>query len=146
MCSRIVKCSILAYRNIPIWKARCWDTFDGASISHNSVRHGGAYRLLLTHDCLSKPKPVKPVVVDAHGDLEQRMSCLNNVFVYGFRKVRISRARRFYCVGALLFCDNSQTIWRALLLDRALPNGTLRHVVLALRMHCINPNIPYHLI
>ena len=85
MFSRIVKCSILAYCNIPIWRARFWDTFEGASISYHSVRHGGAYRLLLTHDSLGKPKPVKQVVVDAHGDLEQQMSCLNNVFVYGFR-------------------------------------------------------------
>ena len=39
------------------------------------------------------------------------MLCLNNVFVYGFRQVIIRSARRFYFVGALLFCDNLQTHW-----------------------------------
>ena len=39
-------------------------------------------------------------------DLEQRMLCLNNVFVYGFHKVCVRSAGCFYCMGSLLFCDN----------------------------------------
>ena len=53
------------------------------------------------------------------------MLFLNHVFVYIFAKVRIRRARCFYFVGALLFCDNMQTHLGALLLGRALLIGTL---------------------
>ena len=53
------------------------------------------------------------------------MSCLNYLFVYGFRQVLIRSARRFYFVGALLFCDNFQTHLGTLLFGRALLMGTL---------------------
>ena len=53
------------------------------------------------------------------------MSCLNDVFVYGFIKVHIRSTQCFYFVGVLLFCDNMQTHLGALLLGRALLIGTL---------------------
>ena len=68
-----------------------------------------------------------------HGDLEQQKSCSNFVFVYGFRKVRIRSALCFYCVWLLLFCDNKQTIWGALLLGRALLIGTLPYIDMKLK-------------
>ena len=39
------------------------DTFEGTSIPCHSMCHGYAYSVLLTYDCLNKPKPVKQVVV-----------------------------------------------------------------------------------
>ena len=57
------------------------------------------------------------------------MSCLNYVFVYGFRQV-IRSARRFYFVGVLLFCDNLQTHLAVLLLGRVLLIGTIRYLLL----------------
>ena len=59
--------------------------------------------------------------------LEQHMSCLNYVFVYGFRQVLNRSAGRFSFVGALLFCNNLQNHFGALLLGRALLIGTLRY-------------------
>ena len=56
------------------------------------------------------------------------MSCLNYVLVYGFCKDRIRSAGRFYFVRALLFCDNLQTHFGALLLGRALLMETLRYM------------------
>ena len=44
------------YCNVPIWKAPRWDTYDGASIPCHSVRHEAAYKLIVTYDCLKKPK------------------------------------------------------------------------------------------
>ena len=67
-----------------------------------------------------------------HCDPEQHMSCLNYVFVYGFRQVLIGSTRRFYFVGELLFCDKLQTHLGALLLGRVLLIGTLRYIFLAL--------------
>ena len=63
-----------------------------------------------------------------HCDLEQYMSCLRSVFMYGFCQVLIRSAGRFYFVGALLFCDNWQTHLGVLLSGRALLIGTLRYV------------------
>ena len=67
------------------------------------------------------------IISTNHCDLEQHMLFLNHVFVYIFAKVRIRRARCFYFVGALPFCDNMQTHLGALLLGRVLLIGTLRY-------------------
>ena len=63
-----------------------------------------------------------------HCDLEQHMSCLNYAFVYAFRQVPIRSTGCFYFVGALLFCDDLQTHFGALLLGRVLQIGTLRYL------------------
>ena len=68
-----------------------------------------------------------------HDDLEQQKSCSNFVFMYGFRIVRIRSALCIYCVDALLFCDNKQTIWRVLLLGGALLIGTLSCIDMKLK-------------
>ena len=88
------------------------------------VRHRCAYSVLLTHDGLCKSTS-KTGCRGCHCDIEQHMSCLNYVFVYGFRQVLIRSAGRFYFVGVVLFCENLQTHLGAILLGRALLIGTL---------------------
>ena len=90
------------------------------------VRHQGAYDMLLTHDNLCKPTPVKQVFVAAIVILSNMY--FFNVFGYRFRQVLIKRAGHFCFVGALLFCDKLQTHLGALLSGRALVIGTLQYI------------------
>ena len=64
-----------------------------------------------------------------HCDLEQHMSCLTYMFVYGFRQFLIRSAGRYYFGGTLLFSDNLQTHLGALLLSRVLLIGKLRYLI-----------------
>ena len=92
------------------------------------VRHRGAYSVLLTYDNLCIAQTSKTGRRGCHCDLEQYMSCLNYVYVYGFREVLTRSARCFYFLESLLFCDNLQTHLGVLLLGRVLLIGTLRYI------------------
>ena len=116
----VPKCGMLMYphhlqkyRNVPIWNAPRWDTFDGASIPCHSVRHEGALcamraliKCYFTYDCLKKPKPAKQVVVAAMVILSNRCRVWTMYLCLDSIKFVFKSTRCFNCVGAISFCDN----------------------------------------